>query len=239
MPRWVAATHCKNMFFRLVALFQEDPVGVVVLVCCPFGVDGLLDDLLRGLRMHRREREREHPDPEKVRLFFAHFSTAFVDQKLRPFDAGDLPNGSAEKPDVSTQSDFGLHPRKYGGSHGRKKKIHNCCGVCRWAAASQQSSRSISAESGRISRILFDVLAGGLLEGLRSVRCRPEATALDPSYMGCGLGGVPQVADSNRTPSQCRICPWIGSSEVVVGIPKYGRHEETRTPDLYRVKVAL
>ena len=111
----------QNMFFRFIALFQVDPVVVVVLVCCPFGVDRLLDDLLRGLCVQCREPEREYPDPEKVRLFFAHFSTAFVGQELRAFDAGDLPNGSVEKPAPFIPYCFGLHPRKYGGLHGCKK----------------------------------------------------------------------------------------------------------------------
>ena len=43
----------QNVYLRRVALFQVDPVGVVVFVCCTFSVDGLLDDLLRGLCVHR------------------------------------------------------------------------------------------------------------------------------------------------------------------------------------------
>ena len=72
----------QNVFFRLIALFQVDPVGVVVLVCCPFSVDGLLDDLLRGLCVQPREREREYPGPEKARLFFAHFVDCLCRSKV-------------------------------------------------------------------------------------------------------------------------------------------------------------
>jgi hypothetical protein len=58
-----------------------------------------------------REPEREHPNPETVCFSFAHFSEAFVG-KCTAFDAGALPNGSAEKPMSPTPYCFGRHPRK-------------------------------------------------------------------------------------------------------------------------------
>jgi hypothetical protein len=75
-----------------------------------------------------------------VRLFFAHFSTAFVGAELRPFDAGDLPNGSVEKPARFIPYCFGLHPRKLGvcmvARNSSKSRSHGKSGGTRkWSAA--------------------------------------------------------------------------------------------------------
>ena len=76
---------------------------MIVLVCYPFSVDGLLDDLLRGLCV-RRENESASIPAQKNRAFsLPIFSTAFVRQKLPLFDAGDLPNSWRKKPEESTR----------------------------------------------------------------------------------------------------------------------------------------
>lgn len=56
----------QDMLFRLVTLFEIGPVGVVRLVCCAFGIDDLLNDLLRVLCTHEAGRERECSHPEKA-----------------------------------------------------------------------------------------------------------------------------------------------------------------------------
>jgi hypothetical protein len=76
-----------------------------------------------------------------VRFFFAHFSTAFIGQELRPFDAAGLQNGSAEKSAApSTPHCFGLHPREYGGAMVTKNSSNgrshgNSGGRRKWSAA--------------------------------------------------------------------------------------------------------
>jgi hypothetical protein len=64
----------ENMLLRLVALFQIDPVGMVVPICRAFDVNGLLNDLLRALGVDRGERDREYTDPEKLRFFPSHWT---------------------------------------------------------------------------------------------------------------------------------------------------------------------
>ncbi len=60
-----ASDPLQNVLFRLIALFQVNPVGVVVLVCDAFDVDRLLDNFLRALCMQLGEREREYACTEK------------------------------------------------------------------------------------------------------------------------------------------------------------------------------
>lgn len=76
----------ENVFFRLADFFQIDPVRVVSFVCLVFGVDNLLNDLLRTLCLRNREpeRERERPYPQKACFFLAHL-TAFAGQNLTAY----------------------------------------------------------------------------------------------------------------------------------------------------------
>ena len=51
----------EKLFFRLADFFQIDPVRVVIFVCCVFGVDHLLNDLLRALCMRNRRTRARAP----------------------------------------------------------------------------------------------------------------------------------------------------------------------------------
>jgi hypothetical protein len=56
---WGGADPAEKLLFGLDGVVEIDPVRVVVSVLGAFGVDDLLDDLLRGLRVRERKRERQ------------------------------------------------------------------------------------------------------------------------------------------------------------------------------------
>src|ERR1700722_782935 len=63
-----------DVLLRLVALFQVDPVRMVVPIRCALAVNRLLNDLLRTLGVDRGEREREDANPEKLHFFPSHLT---------------------------------------------------------------------------------------------------------------------------------------------------------------------
>jgi hypothetical protein len=80
------------MLFRLVAFFKVGPVGVVLLVGCPFAIDNLLDDLLCGLCAEHGECERKEHPTNCLRFLRDHCDC--LRQKFWAFDAPGLANGS-------------------------------------------------------------------------------------------------------------------------------------------------
>jgi hypothetical protein len=104
----------------------------------------------------------------------------------------------------------------------------------------RQPRRSTAVRNGWISKTSFGVLADELLAVLRSLRNRLRPMAAVP-----GIRAMPTLV-FRESPIQMHrrsnvefarglafedVCSWH--------CRKNGRHEETRTPDLYRVKVAL
>ena len=80
----------QNVFFRLIALFEVNPIGMVVLVCQAFALSYLLYNLLRALRMSEENGSASTPIHKRRSFSFGHFNAFDESKRYGLFDAADL-----------------------------------------------------------------------------------------------------------------------------------------------------